>query len=354
MKIRLSCWLLASLLLGFWGEVQAAENLMTFSPPVNWSLPKAGVAGPQQSAELPPDEEPAPPVPAARLEQWTESTKTCLKCHDDTHTKAILVTPHGVKGDARTPFGEGKHSCESCHGPSLEHSNATVAKGQKRPPVAVVFKGEFISSPEERNKICAGCHAGGQHINWPGSQHQANDVVCSDCHAAHAVKDPVLSKKTQPEICFGCHAEQRAESYLVSHHPIREGKVACSDCHNPHGSPTDKLLKEFTLNETCYGCHAEQRGPYLWEHEPVREDCSTCHQSHGSTQSHLLKLREPFLCQTCHQSSRSSHEGMVSGALQLPGGSGRGSYNLLLGQGCANCHSKVHGSNSPSGNELTH
>jgi len=362
MKIRTLLWLLAALLPALWGEAQAGEQFGGgYAIPSNWNLPKSTPADTQalameeaQTKDQPPAEQLDDKEVQSKLAQWTESSKSCLKCHDDSHSKAILVSPHAVKADKRTPMAEGKHACESCHGPSAEHTNATVPKGKKRPPVDVVFKGEFLSSIDKRNETCNGCHAGGEHINWPGSPHQANDVACTDCHVGHTAKDPVLSKKTEAEVCFGCHAEQRAESFLASHHPIREGKVTCSDCHNTHGSPTDHLLKEFTLNETCYNCHAEQRGPFLWEHEPVREDCSNCHKPHGSTQTHLLTMREPFLCQTCHQNSRASHEGLVSGSKQLPGGGGIGTYNMMLGQGCANCHSKVHGSNSPSGNELTH
>jgi predicted CXXCH cytochrome family protein len=258
--------------------------------------------------------------------EWAPGEQTCLKCHDDAKSRAVMATAHGVKGDKRTPMAG--HACESCHGASPEHNNAKVPKGEKRPPTTVVFKGEFTSPVAARNKVCATCHMGGTHMNWQGSQHQANDVACTDCHTAHTDRDPVLAKKTEPEVCFTCHAQQRAESFLASHHPMREGKVTCSD--------------------------PEQRGPFLWEHLPVREDCSNCHQSHGATQSSLLKMRSPFLCQTCHQSSRQSHEGLISGANQLPGGSGRNAtYVLTLGRGCENCHSKIHGSNAPSGGMLT-
>lgn len=292
-------------------------------------------------------EKPGPPV-------WMESEQTCLKCHQDPQARSILSTAHGVKGDSRTPMAQ--HTCETCHGPSPEHNNATVPKGQTRPPVQTVFKGPFISPVSERNKVCAACHSGGNHIYWPGSAHNANDVACTDCHTAHSISDPVLRKRTEPQVCFTCHAQQRAESLQFSHHPIQEGKVTCSDCHNTHGSPAPKQLKEVTLNETCYTCHAEKRGPFLWEHEPVRENCATCHLPHGATQAGLLKLRQPFLCQTCHQSSRNGHEGLVSGANQLPGGKGSATptYNMLLAMGCANCHSQVHGSNAPSGGMLTH
>ena len=139
-------------------------------------------------------------------------------------------------------------------------------------------------------------------MNWQGSQHQATTRL----HTATPPRgqgsgagedDPAGS-------CFTCHAQQRAESFEFSHHPIREGKVVCSDCHNPHGSPGPKLLKEFTVNETCYTCHADKRGPLLWEHEPVREDCTNCHTPHGSTEARLLKERPPYLCQQCHGAER--------------------------------------------------
>ena len=284
--------------------------------------------------------------------EWApQGEQTCIKCHDTQQDRTVLYTAHGVKGDKAAPMAQ--HACESCHGPSIDHNNARPPKGEKRPPVDVAFKGEFAAPADKRNQVCATCHMGGEHINWPGSQHEANGVACTDCHTNHAVRDPVMNKKTEPQVCFTCHAEQRAQSYLFTHHPVREGQVGCSDCHQTHGSGGQSLLKEFTLNETCYNCHPEQRGPFLWEHEPVREDCSTCHTPHGSTQTALLKMREPFLCMTCHTNSRASHDAMISGANQLPGATSAQAYNMLLTRGCENCHSKVHGSNAPGGGMLT-
>ena len=34
--------------------------------------------------------------------------------------------------------------------------------------------------------------------------------------------------------------------------------MSCDDCHNPHGTLTDPLLKTNTVNETCYQCHTEK------------------------------------------------------------------------------------------------
>ena len=76
--------------------------------------------------------------------------------------------------------------------------------------------------------------------------------------------------------------------------------MTCSSCHNPHGSATDNLLREPSVNETCYKCHADKRGPFLWEHEPVRDSCLNCHEPHGTINEYLLKIQRPMLCRQCH------------------------------------------------------
>ena len=90
--------------------------------------------------------------------------------------------------------------------------------------------------------------------------------------------------------------------------PVREGKMSCSSCHNPHGSISNvKALKVgSSVNESCTSCHAEMRGPMLWEHAPVRENCTTCHDPHGSSNDRMLDVRMPMLCQRCHVATQAS------------------------------------------------
>jgi DmsE family decaheme c-type cytochrome len=161
----------------------------------------------------------------------------------------------------------------------------------------------------------------------------------------------VLDKQTQTEVCFACHKDQRSQSNQFSHHPIGEGKVVCSDCHNPHGSPGPKLLKKNTVNETCFTCHAEKRGPFLWEHQPVAEDCTNCHTPHGSNITPLLKSRPPFLCQSCHNGPHSSKTPMGKnvGGYQNGLPPGLNANTSAVGRACLNCHSVIHGSNHPAG-----
>jgi DmsE family decaheme c-type cytochrome len=173
-------------------------------------------------------------------------------------------------------------------------------------------------------------------------------MACNDCHKAHVKKDPVMDHRLQAEKCLSCHKKQQAKLNLPSYHPIKEGKTACSDCHNPHGTGTIADLDNVTLNELCLSCHTEKRGPFLFEHAPVAEDCSECHEAHGSAHPSLLISRPPFLCQRCHMSA------FHPSTLTDGSGLARGTPNSrLLGESCLNCHGSIHGSNHPSGDRLT-
>jgi DmsE family decaheme c-type cytochrome len=148
-------------------------------------------------------------------------------------------------------------------------------------------------------------------------------------------------------VCTTCHQSQRTDLSKPSHHPLLEGKMACTSCHTPHGSSAPAQLVRNTITETCTSCHTEMRGPFLWEHQPVAENCTNCHDPHGSAQNALLKIRTPFLCQTCHEGA--GHPSIVNTPQGLPGGTPSA---YLLNGGCVSCHSQVHGSNHPSGRAL--
>jgi DmsE family decaheme c-type cytochrome len=272
-----------------------------------------------------------------------------MACHNTPEVNQILKTPHARQADHRTPFAT--HGCESCHGPSLEHLSGIQSDGKRLPPQLVLgtqSKNYPVAPTTEQNKVCLDCHSNRSNQNWHGSQHQFADLSCSSCHTMHTAKDAILEKTSQAKVCYQCHTEQRAQSHRPFGHPLAEGSMTCSDCHNPHGAPGPALLVNNTINETCYRCHAEKRGPFLWEHQPVREDCMNCHDAHGTTQPAMLRVRTPFLCNMCH--SENFHPSTLrSGTGVPPFGAG----DNLLGRGCSNCHSQVHGSNHPSGTGLT-
>jgi DmsE family decaheme c-type cytochrome len=284
----------------------------------------------------------------------------CTGCHDETADNpepsmlelhpsvlAIATTRHGVKGDSRTP------TCTNCHGDSDKHIKE---RGKVLPDRT--YRKNSVTPIADRVQACLSCHEKDKsRMHWSGSQHESHDVACTSCHNIHTQNDKVRNKKTQQEVCFTCHKEQRAQTHRISTHPLDAGKMACSDCHNPHGSTGPKLLVKNSVNETCYTCHAEKRGPFLWEHSPVTDDCTNCHTPHGSNSTPLLKARMPWLCQECHSGDHGKN--LYSGG-NLPGGNVTSvNGNLQIGsqsppaqlnaRACINCHSIVHGSNHPAG-----
>ena len=288
--------------------------------------------------------EPPPPAPGLGTEYTEKGADTCLMCHTEAWPYPIFPifkTKHAQRADARTPFA--RLQCETCHGPGAKHAGS----GDKN--AINSFKTTSFLSPEERNKVCLDCHRGNSRTGWHASTHESNNLACTDCHKLHAERDPVLAKATQPEVCYKCHRQQRADFAKPSTHPIRFGKMACSECHAAHGSTGTGMLVKPTVNQTCFMCHAEKRGPFLWEHAPAAEDCTLCHHPHGSVYQARLKKNPPMLCQQCH--TVSGHPAVARTPAGLPGGSA-GASGFLLAGGCINCHSQMHGSNHPSGAKL--
>ncbi len=267
--------------------------------------------------------------------------EVCSSCHalerehwsHTVHAKVFLTNPRTDRQ------GE---TCEACHGPGSAHvEDPELAAGIIR------FSHGGGTPVAAMNDQCLGCHGGAGRTHWTGSSHERGDLACSDCHnpMARFSEKGLLVRRGISETCFTCHQQQRAEFRKRSHMPVPEGKMSCTDCHNPHGSVTEPLLKAATVNQVCYACHAEKRGPFLFEHAPVRENCLNCHLPHGSNHDKLLVTARPILCQQCH--SQLGHPNVLVTQGNLAGG--RFPDGRALGRSCQNCHAQIHGSNHPSG-----
>jgi DmsE family decaheme c-type cytochrome len=257
--------------------------------------------------------------------------ETCATCHAEI-SEAFPKTVHGGKAYAeRTSLG-----CEHCHGPGQAHvdsnGDVTLIRSFKR------------MKASEASDLCLQCHEKGLQTHWKGSVHDQRELGCVSCHSVHSFKSEHAQLKTAhaEEQCGTCHQNIKAQIMKTSHHPIREGLMKCSDCHNPHGTLTPKMLTANSVNEQCYTCHAEKRGPFLWEHPPVKENCLNCHNPHGSNHPKLMVQKRPFICQSCHLDTR--HPGTL-----YDGTTGSLTSNRDFSRSCSNCHLTIHGSNHPSG-----
>ncbi|RTR38135.1 DmsE family decaheme c-type cytochrome [Shewanella canadensis] len=267
-------------------------------------------------------------------EYSSKGADSCLMCHRKNEAvMAIFDGTHGMMNNKQSPMAG--LQCEACHGPQGKHN-----KGGKEPMIA--FGKDSKLSASAQNSVCQGCHNDPKQMAWHSSTHNLEEVACSDCHTLHSAKDPALDKLSVNDTCSSCHTKEKADMNKRSSHPLKWDQMTCIDCHSPHGSMSESALNKPTINDTCYSCHSEKRGPVLWEHAPVTENCVTCHNPHGSVNEGMLKSRAPQLCQQCH-----APDGHASRAVQEPGMDAFGG-----GKSCLNCHSKIHGSNHPSGSLL--
>ena len=270
-------------------------------------------------------------------------SETCATCHAE------------VAGNFQHAYhAQQGVQCEECHGNGSLHvdGGGDVSK-------IVSFKKR---SATDANGVCLSCHAQDQSTrHWASGAHAANGVRCVDCHQVHAAGEKnssdgsasldtathgacnvnlvspetnilVQSRSVTNEACLRCHQTEKAQLSMPYHHPLREGKMSCVDCHDAHSGTSGHNLRTDNVNELCLSCHAQYRGPFAYQHPPVSENCLSCHTAHGSPNTNLLQVSEPALCLQCHS-------GHHNGA------------GLPIADRCTNCHSSIHGTDvaTPSG-----
>ena len=208
-------------------------------------------------------------------------------------------------------------------------------------------------------EACVKCHsnvtrgfhdATHAHLTMTGDDGKKKNVSCESCHGPASLhvkagtRATIINPKIAPDTCVQCHLNTRAEFSLPHTHPVLAGKLACTQCHNPHegeahahgaGARTLAAASEAT----CAKCHPAQTGPFVFQHEAMREGCASCHAPHGSVNDKMLKSRGTSLCYQCHFQPQASGVQIMHGGVDH-------SQNVIRGT-CwtAGCHEAVHGSN---------
>jgi predicted CXXCH cytochrome family protein len=267
-------------------------------------------------------------------------SEACATCHAEIVSEASHAY-HAQQGV----------ECEDCHGNGSLH-----VEGGGDVKKIISYRQR---SARDANGACLSCHAQNERVrNWMAGKHSSNSVRCTDCHTTHgktlqagsksrmsfdtATRATLLAASVSPETdvivrspaaandaCLKCHQTEGAQLSMPYHHPLREGKMSCADCHDPHGGPGGNNLRASNANQLCLSCHAQYRGPFAYQHPPVTENCMLCHTAHGSPNTNLLSVSEPALCLQCHA-------GHHNGA------------GLPLPDRCTNCHVSIHGTDTPT------
>ena len=248
----------------------------------------------------------------------------CYKCHCDKQVYQEIAGPHQICG----PNG---FNCTTCHDPHGRIKERT------------------------RKELCLECHGqGSPTMAWHSSTHDLQGVACVDCHNPHpctevprivAISHTSIQRPKRlsmsvddPVTCYKCHPKIFGLNALPAHHPIKEGKMTCSDCHDSHGQLEGNLRAE-TLNLLCWKCHAEKQGPFVYEHPPVTENCAYCHDPHGTVANNLLRQPTTFLCLRCHSGHRRRH-GFADIDMNVD-------MQQAFYTDCTLCHTQIHGSDQP-------
>src|SRR4029450_7494829 len=219
-------------------------------------------AQPSSPAQPPATQPPAPETSKRPLPEGYVGAETCKGCHEEAFRRFETTRMGRLFLKQPRNMMEGL-ACETCHGPGQKHVEAGGGKGVGG---MITFARNDKTPVDKRNAMCTPCHSKGPHIFWKGSVHDSRDVGCTGCHTVMHDVSPrhQLTRVTEIETCGTCHLQKRAVQMRSSHMPVREGKMTCTSCHNPHGTATQALLKAVTLNKTVLTRHAEKRGPFLW------------------------------------------------------------------------------------------
>lgn len=244
----------------------------------------------------------ADPIPA----------KTCVGCHADFH-------PDMKRSGHKALLVEGK-TCGACHGEGSLHARSG---GDRR---KIVYPAR--QKPKASDATCNTCHQKGEHLaRWTCSEHSREGISCITCHDANARVGRTL-RASEFELCGDCHLDVRAKLRQRNRHLVKEGRVTCSDCHDPHGN-TSKLRDQDLRMRVCLDCHREKGGPFVYDHGIKRTDgCVVCHDPHGSPNRRMLThTRIKPLCLQCHPDS--------------PHNLSQRKYD-----NCIACHIEIHGSDA--------
>src|SRR5215813_10057022 len=169
---------------------------------------------------------------------------SCSECHTN-QAALYAVTAHRKTNKGDNPVD--KQGCEACHGGAKKHvefyqtaqklikdgkdaeAQALYADEEKAKEARMLAFGELSST--QASEVCLKCHEGTQgrseeRFNFRRSEHFRHGVSCIDCHSSHQPKrTEFLLKGTEPNMCYQCHADQKASFAKPFHHKVPEGGI---------------------------------------------------------------------------------------------------------------------------------
>lgn len=246
--------------------------------------------------------------------------ETCLGCHEG-QDQTLSATPHRLSAPGK--LGLSGVSCVSCHEGASVHIEDPSRDNITNPATLTGY---------DAVTVCRECHIAHVELdNFGFDAHSDQQLNCSSCHKVHGGTAALLLDD-RADFCYPCHENIKRDFSKRSNHPVKQGNLTCLSCHRFAKHQDGNLI--YDLNRICQDCHPQQGGPYMYEHEPVNaygvegSGCVECHEPHGSSSDRLLKQKDNALCLQCHFVPRH----------QLAHGTAYRNHS------CVTCHTDTHGS----------
>ena len=180
---------------------------------------------------------------------------------------------------------------------------------------------------------CTACHPGHENLdNYGFDAHTVLELNCTSCHQVHTAANTLL-RDNSARFCLACHEATKADFSRRSNHPLQQGNLSCLSCHEFTRRADQDIA--YDLDRICRDCHPDQGGPFPFEHAAVNAyavegaGCIECHEPHGSENDRLLKQPGAAVCEQCHLRPP-GHETQHGG--------------LAAERACQTCHTGLHGS----------
>jgi predicted CXXCH cytochrome family protein len=300
------------------------------------------------------EEEAEPAVSVHAALKGRRGRAGCLSCHD----------PH--MSDARKMLVKsGPELCGICHGEVVAAAQATSGHAAAADdcltchvPHAAEQSRLLVDPAQELCVMChdveddelIGTHLGADlasltctHCHTPhGSGHRKlmartlHPVIEDGCDICHEGAFDELIDDGESSLCLMCHDDigEIAEQAEWPHGAMEMAR--CADCHNPHASPQEHLVK-LPGGRECYDCH-DDKFPEEGEVAHAVIDiigCRACHEPHGSQNEKLLRRTGSELCLGCHDSravavKEGSQTATLLGRFEVPAGLARSMASLVL------------------------
>ena len=185
-----------------------------------------------------------------------------------------IYGPHDLQINNNTDF------CSVCHEP---HSakNSVLLSLLPDAPIQTRNPDEGVDSV---SLFCLACHSDGGPVSDIITSKSLLGLSLIDDHPV-GLRYDILS--------------YRARNYVPAFHlprevSLRDGKITCATCHDPHAKQDGPMLRMPT-NVLCTSCHLIE---VVDSH--VMIECEDCHQMHGAWSSSFLKNESTMLCSSCH------------------------------------------------------